>query len=504
MTSRTLSVTAPRVPALAAAGFAFVLLGGCGPERPAAPATDLVVWIVVDTLRADALGAYGRWEQFAEHGDGALAADATTPGEGRPDASGGPVAATPHLDRFASEDALVFEEAYAVSPWTAPSLVSQGTGLYPHEHGVIRLLQPVPAALVTVPEALRTAGWRTGGATGNFVATGLLGFDQGFEEFDDQHAKGHEGSSVDELVAATLGQLDRFGAQPGEGRFLWALWFEPHWRYILHPGLRFGPAPGESGAVTGGEELGELRRRAAAQRTAGAADALTERDLAVLRGLYQSEVARIDRAFGELRAELEARGLWERALVVFTADHGEQLGEGGWLGHTENLSQALMHVPLLVKLPGPPRPGRVAARVSQVDLAPGILEALGLDPAALGRPPGAPSIGALLEDPSGPAPRDEILLHVDFAPVIDAASTPKVLQWGVVDATTGLKWVVDHRDPSGAPRGSLYDLAVDSSEERNLAADEAFPAAARAIARRLGLVPEPLGARSGGERVTPK
>ncbi len=465
--------------ALLALFLGGVALAGCGKPAPAFDTPDIVVWIVVDTLRADALEHSGLWSRFEATGEGGIAP-------------------SPHLDRFAMEDAFVFERAYAVAPWTAPSLVSQSTGQWPFEHGVLRLLQPVPLRLVTVPEVFRAAGWRTGGVTTNFVARALEGFDQGFERFDDTLAQGHEGSTVDAALAVTLQQVDEFGEDSARKRFLWALWFEPHWRYERHPGLGFGPQAA-SGGVDGSESLADLRRRAA---LAGP-DGLSDRDRAVLRGLYQSEVAAIDRAFGRLRAELEVRGLWERALVVFTADHGEELLERGWLGHTTGLSEALVRVPLLIKPPGPPRPARIAARVSQVDLGPAVLEWAGLDPAALGRAPGSPSLAPLLADPTGAPPRDPLLLHVDFAPILhgDQASTPEVLQWGVVDARRGTKWVVDHMDPGGAPRGRLYDLERDPHGETDLSNADPFPAAARALAERRGLVPEPLGARNGAEQV---
>lgn len=451
-----------------------------------------MLWIVVDTLRADALGSYG-FDELGEDG----------------------VAVSPHLDAFARDEAQRFEHAYAPAPWTIPTLASLFSGRWPFEHGALRLLEPLPGDLISIAEAFRAEGWRTGGVMTNFVARGLFGFDRGFERWDDSLALGHEGSTVGEALGRTLEQLDDFAADPRSGLFLFALWFEPHWRYEAHPGLRFGPGWGSrahepyTGDVTGGEELSELRAR---QRP-DAEFPLVQADLDFLRGLYQSEVARIDRAFGELRGELIARDLWERALVVVTADHGEELGEYGWIGHTTGLGEAMMRVPLLVKLPAGRADGRrgatVPERVSLVDLPNTVLDLAGVRaPTWRARSSGRSLAPVLLE---GRTPeRRWIYLHSDFRPVLTGArrTTPDVHLWGAIDGPRGLKWVVDHERPEGAgpdwrPRGRLYDLEADPIGREDLAGGERLPAAARPFLTYRGLHPDPLGDRDGAEPTSP-
>ena len=438
---------------LAVAACLAAGLVACRSERESPP---LVVWVVVDTLRADALGCYG-YEQLGE--DGALV--------------------SPAIDRFASEN-LLFERAYACAPWTVPSIVSMLSGRWPYEHGSLRLLEPLDRELVLLPQVFRAAGWRTAGVSTNFVATGGLGFGRGFELFDDGLATGHAGSTGMAAVERLLAFADRLGREPGTGRFLWALLFEPHFRYEAHSGLRFGPGYGSAaerayaGPLDGGQSLQELRDLAAD-------GALTEEDRAYLRGLYQSEVAAIDRAFARLREGLEARGEWDEAFVVLTSDHGELLGEQGWVGHTVNLSEPLVRVPLLVKCPRSwgVDPRRVEHAVSQVDLFATLAELCGVEPPADPERPSASFARTLLDDAE--PERRFLMLHTDFEPVLqdEHASAKRARRYGVLDAASGWKWSVDHRaqdsDGNPWPRGVLYDVFADPGEVDDRSVGGALP-----------------------------
>lgn len=451
-------------------------LFGCAPAAEGPPPARTLVWVVFDTLRADALGAYGNGQRGEQD-----------------------QAPSPHLDRLAQEGFL-FERAYSAAPWTVPSLVTQLSGRYPFDHGANRLLEPLPERLLTLPQILSRQGWRCAGVTTNFVTLGRYGFDRGFERFDDSLALGHEGSYGPQAVDRLLELSDGLGGSETR-RLLWLLLFEPHFRYESHPGLRFGRGFGTrrgqapyAGPVSGAEPLAELR-------AALAAGQLSAEDLEFLGALYQSEVAAVDQAFGRLRAGLEQRGLWDEAWVIATADHGEELGERGWLGHTVRLSEALVRVPLLLR--GPRSAGlparRIQAPVSQVDLFATALDFAALPPAAR---PAVESrslwpllIGADLE------PRRWLYLFSRFDPVLaaGAASTQSAHLWGVVDGRGLTKWVVD-RSPAapGQPalRAHWYDLSAAPGEELERTWR---PADVQAAWRLSGLLPEPLGTRSGAE-----
>ncbi len=474
---------------LARLGVAASVLGsilGCGPADSAELKT--VAWIVVDTLRADALGTYG-FEELGEAG----------------------IPASPHIDRLAGEG-LVFDRAYSAAPWTIPSLVTQLSGTWPFDHGQSRLLEPLDESLLLLPEVLRESGWRTAGVTTNFIARASYGFDRGFERFDDGLAKGHLGAygklAVERLLAQGDDLLAESGqaGEPGGDLFLWGLLFEPHYHYEQHPGLGFGPGYGSrsgesyTGSLNGEEEL-------AALRTGLREGLLNQADFDFLRGCYQSEVALVDEAIARLREGLEARGRWDEALVIVTSDHGELIGENNWIGHTVDLSETLVRVPLVVKPPASwgLAPRRVPEAVSQVDLFATVLDAAGIVLPEYS----APTSRSLLptwqagEQPS----RRFLYLHTDFIPIREGEefSSKRALQFGVFDRERDLKWVVDHlaTTPEGEAlvRGELTRM---ESGEKQEFVGERLPLEFADLERLRGLLAEPLGEARGAERLEPE
>lgn len=448
--------------------FFVLLAAGCGARKPR-----VVVWIEVDTLRADALGCYGN------HSTG----------------QGGALP-SPSIDALAA-DGERFEHAYSTAPWTIPSLVSQLSGEWPWEHGVRRLMELAPAESVPLVPRLRELGWRSAGVMTNFIATSKQGFARGFERWDDSLAQGHEGAHSPEAFDKLLTFGDELARDPGQGLFLFAWMFEPHYRYEEHEGLHFGPA--YTGPLKGDEELNDLLARR---------KQLGEDDKLFLRGRYQSEVAYVDRAIGRFLDELKRRGWYDDALIVFAADHGEEILDRGWIGHSVTLHEELVHVPWIVKLPA----GEAAARkgraipdvVSLIDLPATLLDWMGAQPREVG--------GGLLGHSRSLLPvlrtgatseRRWIYLHTDFEPLLDnqLASEKRGNAWGVIDAQTGLKWIVDHKqDP---PRGMLFDLKHDPLEKNDLV--QRFGAGREAPMQRLrGLLAAPLAGARGAPAILPE
>ncbi len=205
----------------AAACLALTLAAGCAreapraqptPTPPAARARNLVL-IVVDTLRADHLGAYG----YA-----------------RP--------TSPRIDAFARESAL-FERAYSHSPWTMPSVASAFTALEPKDHGIADWKQPLDERHLTLAEVLRARGYRTEGYVSHGVLSRLYQFDQGFDVYDASVIEGRlprDVSTAREVTDLALGALARPLPEPF---LLWVHYFDPHDAYLKHPGHDFGERP---------------------------------------------------------------------------------------------------------------------------------------------------------------------------------------------------------------------------------------------------------------------
>jgi arylsulfatase A-like enzyme len=295
-----------------------------------------VIVYLVDTLRADRVGAYS----------------------GRP--------TSPRTDAFARE-ATLFQHAVAQAPWTRPSVASILTGLGPWMHGVQTVEDRLAEAAVTLPELLHGAGYRTAAFSSNGNVGPATGMDQGFDDFFLNMAAPGSGA----VTRRVLAWLDaRAGRSPF---FLYVHTVDPHAPYEPSREDRLRFAPGARPEAGSAEDLDRIYKTRGAER-----DALTRE----LIPLYDAEVAGNDRSFGALLDGLKARGLYDGTLLVFVADHGEELGEHREIGHGHDLYRELLDIPLIVKWPGQTRGERVRALAQHVDLLPTILRAAGLTPPA--------------------------------------------------------------------------------------------------------------------------
>jgi len=312
---------------------------------------------------------------------------------------GYPRATTPVLDDLARES-VVFRRCRANAPWTIPSYMSQLTGLYPRAHrlpeveGLERPPTPWEQEQLapnrwTLAEALRAAGYRTAAFVDNPLLAQGFGFAQGFDHYDTSAAEiGLEDpeGGLRHIVPRALAWLD--GLAEDEPYFLFLQCFDAHAPYVpVEPWKGSFDGDGvldpEHEVRVGRKQLfvyGLIPHHIALAHAEG--DTLPERmRTAPIATAYDEKLREIDATLGELFAELERRGRFDRAWVVFSADHGESL-----LGHDFHFNHALLyadtlHVPLVVRPPGGVPGGRtVEGTVQLVDLYPTLLDAAGLDP----------------------------------------------------------------------------------------------------------------------------
>ncbi len=422
------------LPALA---LGLVLLGAAvGADRallsralpgpgPAAPGRDAIV-ILVDTLRADALGAYG--------------ADPSP---------------TPWLDDLARRSA-VFERAFAQAPWTFPAVTSLMTSLYPSSLALPVSIDAtegdIPALDASAPRLaahLHERGWHAAALYKNPMLARGAGLEQGFDVFEAVGGQEAEGRSAGQLVDATLVWARALAERRRDGAaapFLLYLHFmDPHTDY--DPPDEFWPpeARAYEGPVDGSAK--------SLHRLVRGGKPLAARDVAQLRRLYRADVAYLDTELRRLGEELGKLGVWtEDTCVVLTADHGEQFAEHGEYEHGD-VHVENVHIPLFVHGCGV-APQRISAVVRQIDITPTLLELVGAPelPGAEGR-----SLGPLL--------RGEALPPL-----------PAITEHGVRARVTGdrLSLVVE------GDRTELFDLAADPGEERDLARSRPGEAAALA------------------------
>jgi arylsulfatase A-like enzyme len=387
--------------------------------------------ISLDTTRVDRLGCYGYSRRTS-----------------------------PNLDRLAAE-AVVYTRAIATSSWTLPAHASMFTGKLTSSHGaeydpegplglasVIEAprdwkryrARPLVESERTLAEMLREAGYATGAVVGGPWMKRPFGLAQGFDFYDDDQIGTSDGRPADLVTAAAVRWLER---TPGKELFLFLNYFDPHGPYTSpEPFARAFLPPGAklSQGVPEGEEL---------------------------QARYDAEVLYMDHHVGALLDHLRRQGLYERALIVVAADHGELLGEHGRLGHGDTLTQPEIHIPFLVKHPGRAVPtARSDAPVQLTDVLPIVLKAAGL-----GVPTGIQ--GGLPPDRGHP-------VVAEVAPIAGPA-------WrALFDGSLKLLW-------NSRGGHQLFDVAADPAESVDLAARE--PERVRTLAslleRYLASLPRP-------------
>ena len=332
--------------------------------------------------------------------------------------AGGPQGITPMLDAMAQRGTW-FSDAVTVAPLTLVSHASILTGLYPPHHGVRdNGLYSLPARDETLAERLRDAGYATHAVVSSFVLDSQFGLDQGFEGYDDDLAGGPQKIQFmfKEIKAAQASAKAVRWLEQERPRdrpfFLWVHFFDPHANY---------DPPADVAKQFPGDP-------------------------------YSGEIHYADRELGRIFKSLDDAGLLDSTVLAFTADHGDSLGEHGETTHGIFVYDSTVRVPMLLAGPGVPAGRRVDALARTVDLAPTILELLGL-PAADGLD------GRSLERLwSGREGDDRVAYSEALTPLLNFGWAPlRALR------TTSLKVIQ-------APRPEVYDLARDPEESRNLAA----------------------------------
>lgn len=397
--------------------------------------------------------------------------------------NGYPLSTSPFLDELLAEG-TVFEHAVAPVPRTTPSLASLLTGAYPHTTGVRTIVDRLPSEQVSLAEALQAAGYRTVGVVTNRMLGPGRGLEAGFDVYDAGTVRTARATSQSALQLVAR-------EDPDAPLFLWFHFFDPHVPY--HPdrayAVRFdrayrGPYRMRFGREPRGDESDEVQRAFPTGLRKGQVVHRNAFPPAVnghIRRLYAGEIRSLDDRLRELVTAL--RALYPDLVIVFTADHGESLGEHDYyFDHGEYVYDASSRVPLAIVLPeSHPWHGahRCTAWVSLVDVAPTLFELLGLEP--------PPEMAARFEGRSlAPCLRGEALPSRPVFVESGASLFPKLVRRrvrhdlkGRFRAVTSDGWKLIWTPFAPEDEAwELYDLAADPSETRNLYAPD-HPEAAR-------------------------
>jgi arylsulfatase A-like enzyme/Tfp pilus assembly protein PilF len=320
-------------------------------------------------------------------------------------------AKTPVLDELAREG-VIFSKATAVAPLTLPSHASIFTGLYPPRHGVrVNSGAKLQESETTIAEHLRAQGYATAASIGTQLLAGDSGFRQGFDSYaEPKRATRNAAFVVDDAIEAV-------NKMKGRPFFLWVQLNDPHAPYAPPPGFR----------------------------------------AAFENRLYDGEIAWMDAQLKRLVDHLRAQGLYDNTVVVATADHGESLGEHGEETHGVFLYDSTLKVPLIMRYPHRIVAGaKFTGLVSGVDLAPTLLELMGLPPL-----PNVQGESCAARMAGGGAPERE-------AVYAESLFGERAFGWAPLRAlrTADEKFI-------DAPEAELYQLKRDPAETINLATDQA-------------------------------
>jgi len=382
-----------------------------------------LILISIDALRADSLGAYGNRDGL-----------------------------TPALDAFARE-ATQYDSAWVYSPWTLTSLGSLFTQLPPSWCGLKQLPdsdEPWYAVYAALPEdrpllseRLHGAGYATGAVLVNVFLREERGWNRGFDSYWNVKHGPQETTHAEELTRIAQ---DWMALNRREPFFLWAHYFDTH-DY---------DAPTTPREVRAKYPGWEMRSRKVWDVRMKHEDPRTKaRYQTFCRTMYTEEVKYVDRWVGELLAGLKSSGLWDRSLIVITADHGEELFDHGDFEHGHSMHCEVLRVPLLVKWPkGVTADRRIRQTVGLPSLGATFLQSAGL-PAGVGRE-------------ARPLPRQAGLKG-------DEVYSEATLYGEEQTALTTDDWRVIYRpfSKSQSARFEVYDRRKDPLEKTNLAPADA-------------------------------
>ncbi|MDF1800687.1 MAG: sulfatase-like hydrolase/transferase [Planctomycetota bacterium] len=390
-----------------------------------------ILLVSLDTLRADRLGCYGY--------------DRDT---------------SPLLDRLAGEGTL-FLDLSAPSSKTAPSHMTMLSGMHPGVHGVRNCYtvesQAASADLPLLPELLAEVGYRTAAFTGGGMLSGELGFERGFEVYDEA------GGGAERVLPKAGAWLRDYAATEGAKDdpapfFLFVHTYEIHDPYTPPKEWQQRFAAGYQGGIDSTRIEYPLDAAEAWKTDPGFYDAIqarfwggmrpTPEDVQHLSNLYDAGIGYTDSVLAELWRTVEELDLDEELLLVVTSDHGEEFNEHGKLTH-KTIYQPVLHVPLIVRWPGRVEAGAgVAAPVQGADLAPSLLELAGLTPEPVMQ--GRSWVPKLRSGDGAPVPVDLVWSELGTPDNEEAA-----LRWGRYK-------LIGHR---AAKTLAVYDLEVDPGEK---------------------------------------
>ncbi|MEK7793604.1 MAG: sulfatase, partial [Candidatus Hydrogenedentota bacterium] len=406
----------------------FKSIGAKGPN---------VILIAVDTLRADFTSAYNKESN----------------------------AKTPAFQSLAT-DGVLFQKMFAQSSWTKASFGTIFSGMYPETHSATGKTSALPDEVVTIAETLKDAGYYTKGYSNNPNITSIWNYDQGFADYVDLRPNLYFGAtgSCEKLVLYDILRKVVQTAYAKLGGWLFITDFYQPGDVVTDTGLRWIDSPERPKDapfylflhyMDPHDPYRDPDRPGHGYARVRMENPDPEKFKDKLVRAYSYEVEFVDAQIGRLIEGLKSRDLYDDALIVFTADHGEEFHEHGGWWHGLSLYDEQIAVPLIMKLPGNAIKGNTNPGIARsVDIAPTIAEITGAKRSD--RWQGIPLFTTDLQPGNGPT--EKTYAHLNFEGIELRALR-----------TQDRKLIQSNENKRKYPVLSFFDMVADPGEQVNLA-----------------------------------
>ncbi|WP_052807150.1 sulfatase family protein [Risungbinella massiliensis] len=380
-----------------------------------------ILFININTLRADRLGCYGNQNGL-----------------------------TPHLDQLASRG-VVFERLFGENNVSQSSFVTMMTGKHPYQHGVVNMKpQPIPELLYPMSLFWQKNGYRTAAIDCNYRITGEKNtwFQRGYDTYIDpsEERPTHLNITAEEVNKEAIAWLEKHAHEPNF--FLFLHYWDTHYPYhsIESQGITEVEPNEPSLKEFAREPLWSFIQKYGQEKTPSQ-----------LRQDYDGTVKQVDHAIGQIIQVLEQLQILDDTLIVLTSDHGESLGEHGIYFDHHGLYDASLHVPLLFHYPKILPGGiRVPTLVQHADLFPTMMELAEASPfKELGNLDGK-SLLSVIKDPTRKHRKFVISCEANW----QLKRSIRTTDWKLIRSLKP--------DVYGNPNFELYHLTTDPQEKNNV------------------------------------
>jgi len=369
---------------------------------------------------------------------------------------------TPTIDAMA-RDGFNFTRNVSVASWTVPASMTWFTGVYPSEHRLtnkfavfnppagnkLSNLKELSPELITLAEVMKENGYVTGGFTGNAGVSGFFGYGQGFDRYFFEKGKfGSMGVSIPKA-------MEWLQENKEKKFFMFLHGYDCHGQNVPANGFdyRFVDKGYDKKFTGSAQEQEALREEGLEKGTV----ALRDEDVKFWRAIYDEKIQRTDAMFKGFLAELEKMGLMDKTIFVLTSDHGTEFHEHKRFDHGFSLYDELVHVPLIIKLPGVKAGKTITDQISSVDVMPTIMDLLDFTPSPrMKRQLRGESLVPALK---GKKVAKDVYSETDYRQYTYKRS---------VTTRDGWKFIYTLEDKSR----ELYNLKNDPAETKNLIAQE--------------------------------